>query len=421
MILIKNARVISPLNSLNDTLDILIDDEGKIRSIAANLSVDNIATTINGEGCIVYPGFVDNHVHLRDPGQTYKEDIVTGSNAAIAGGYTHIVAMANTLPIIDNVDLYLDNQERMNALPLNVYQAAAISKGFKSEDLTDMEALLKAGVRMFTDDGIPLKNPDLVKQAMIFSNLHQVPLSFHEEDPKYIVKAGINEGAISKQLGFIGASREAEIEMVKRDLAIQREVGGITNVQHISAKQTVELVRKAKAEGLQVHAEACPHHFTLNETAVLTHGSLAKMNPPLREEADRLAIIQGLKDGTIDIIATDHAPHSTEEKSRELTSCPSGILGLETAYALANEVLVQGGYLDDVTLIERMAVNPGALIGIRAALDINEVANLVIVDPNKKWSVEGFHSKSSNSPFLHREMTGKVIMTIAKGKIVYQN
>lgn len=414
MLKFKNIHVIDPLNDRDEVTDLYIDDNGCIVEIGENYE------EIDCSGKIAYPGFVDVHVHFRDPGQTYKEDLVTGSACAVAGGFSHVVCMANTIPVIDNVELYKDNSEKMKDLPLNVYQAAAISKGFKGEELTDMDALKDAGVIFFTDDGLPLKNRDFVKKAMIKAKELNVPLSFHEEDPAYIGKAGVNEGKISKQLGFVGASRLAESVITERDIELAKETGATINIQHISSKEAVELVRKAKKEGVDIHAEACSHHFTLTEDAVLIHGSLAKMNPPLREEEDRIAICEGLMDGTIDIIATDHAPHSDEEKSKELMSCPSGILGLETSYALANEMLVDNGYLTYVSLIERMSIAPGKLIGVRCALDLGKPANMVIVDPNKEWIYEKSVSKSNNSPFLNRKMKGKVIMTFAKGKCVYK-
>lgn len=416
--LIKNIHIIDPLNQRNEINDIRIKD-GKIVAIDKLEALPN-ELIFDGTNQICYPGFVDIHVHFRDPGQTYKEDIHTGSLAAAKGGYTHVICMANTNPIIDSVEKYMANQLRMVDLPINVYQAAAISKEFKGTTLTNMSNLQMAGVKMFTDDGIPLKDGNFVRQAMIEAKKLNVPLSFHEEDPRYIGKPGINEGPISQQLNFKGASREAEIEIIKRDIALAKETGATINIQHISCKEAVQLVKQAKADGLNIHAEACPHHFTLTEQAVLKHRTLAKMNPPLRAEEDRLAICEALKDGTIDIIATDHAPHAKAEKDKPLLEAPSGILGLETAYALANELLVQQGYLDDVTLIERMAINPGRLVGIRAALDIGELANLVVVDKNKKWKVTEFKSKSQNSPFLNREMQGRVMMTIAKGKIICQ-
>lgn len=418
MFCIKNIMVIDPLNKRHEIADILIDDLGQIQTIG---KVDQNVQTYDGTGKIAYPGFVDIHVHFRDPGQTYKEDLVSGAKSAIAGGYTHVVCMANTKPIIDDVSLYQANQKRMADLPLNVYQAAAISKGFKGETLTDFAQLKAAGVRMLTDDGIPLKNKDFVLQAMKEAVKYDLPLSFHEEDPTYITNPGINDGIVSEKLGFKGANRMAEIAMIERDIALAKETGATINVQHISSKEGVALIKEAKLAGLHIHAEACPHHFTLTEDDILKYGSLAKMNPPLRCEADRLAIMEALKENVIDIIATDHAPHSQAEKSQPLLKCPSGIIGLETAYCLANEMLVRNHYLDEEALINRMAVQPGALIGIRAALDIGKKANLVIVDPNKEHTIKSFASKSNNSPFIGRNCIGKVWMTIAKGKIVYHD
>jgi len=418
MLVIKNIHLIDPLNQRDEITNIQINEEGILHALG-DFEINEKDEIIDGTNQIACPGFVDIHVHFRDPGQTYKEDIESGSKAAIAGGYTHVVCMANTVPVIDDLNLYQENQHKMDKMPLHVYQSAAISKKFAGQELTDMAALKKAGVRLFTDDGLPLKDGNFVRKAMINAAELNVPLSFHEEDPRYIGKAGINDGKISAILGFKGASRDAEIEIIKRDLELAKATGATINIQHISSKEAVQLVREAKQQGIHVHAEACPHHFTLTEDAVLQHGSLAKMNPPLREEADRLAIIDGLKDGTIDIIATDHAPHSKEEKDKPLLACPSGIIGLETAYALANEILVSQGYLTQVQLIEKMSVNPARLINIRAALDIGKEANMTIIDPNKQWIVQKFASKSQNSPFFGRLCKGKVIATIAKGKIVY--
>lgn len=419
MLIIQNIHIIDPLNQMNQIADIAIDQQGEIAAIG-QVTVQDGDLVIDGTNQIAYPGFVDIHAHFRDPGQTYKEDIYSGAKAAAAGGFTHIVCMANTIPVIDQVELYQANQQKMDQLPIHVYQAAAISKKLKGETLTDFIQLKQAGVKMLTDDGIPLKNADLVEQAMQLAKSCQLPLSFHEEDPTYIGKPGINEGKISQQLGFKGASREAEISIIQRDIALAKKTGACINIQHISSKEAVALVRQAKQEGVDIHAEACPHHFTLTEDAVLTMGSLAKMNPPLREEADRLAICQALQEGTIDIIATDHAPHSAEEKGQPLLQAPSGIIGLETCYALANEMLVDKGYLSPEELIIRMAVEPGKLIGIRAALDIHQPANLVIVDPHESWIPESFQSKSQNSPFKHRPCKGRVVATIAKGQLIYQ-
>ena len=248
MLKIKNIHVIDPLNNRDEITDIYIDDNGCI------CNEGNVTEEVDGTGKIAYPGFVDIHVHFRDPGQTYKEDLYTGSNAAIAGGYSYVVCMANTVPVIDNVELYKDNSERMKDLPLNVYQAVAISKGFKGVELTDMDALKEAGVIFFTDDGLPLKDGNFVKEAMIKAKELNVPLSFHEEDPTYIGKAGVNEGKISKQLGFVGASRLAESEITKRDIKLAEQTGATINIQHISSKEAVELVRQAKKDGISIHA-----------------------------------------------------------------------------------------------------------------------------------------------------------------------
>ena len=242
MLKIKNIRVIDPLNNRDEICDLYIDANGNIQN-------SGVATEeFDGTGKIAYPGFVDVHVHFRDPGQTYKEDLESGSNVAIRGGYSHVVCMANTVPVIDNLELYTANQKRMNDLPLNVYQAVAISKGFKGEELTDMEALKNAGAIFFTDDGLPLKNGNFVYEAMVKAKELNIPLSFHEEDPAYIGKAGVNEGKISKQLGFIGASRLAESEITKRDIELAKQTGATINIQHISSKEAVELVRQAKKE-----------------------------------------------------------------------------------------------------------------------------------------------------------------------------
>lgn len=415
--LIQNIRVIDPLTKTDQVTNVYVQN-GQIVDISSNLPND--PEVIDGTGLILCPGLVDTHVHFRDPGQTHKEDIHTGALSAARGGYTHVLCMANTRPIIDTVEKYQEVSQRMLTLPIHVYQAAAISIGFQGRELTDMTALKNAGVRLFTDDGIPLRDAGFVKAAMEMAAKLQVPLSFHEEDPHYIGYAGINEGKISAQLGFKGADRMAEIVMVERDINLAKETGAVINIQHISSKEAVELVRQAKRAGIHVHAEACPHHFTLNEEAVLKYQTMAKMNPPLREEADRLAIIEGLQDGTLDIIATDHAPHSQAEKLVELTKAPSGIINLETAFALGYQELVLKKYLSLNQLIEKMTVNPARLIGIEQSLQVGHEANFTIIDPQAKWIVKDFASKSSNSPFFNWELTGQIVATFVNGKCVYQ-
>ena len=298
----------------------------------------------------------------------------------------------------------------------------SVTKGQQGKELVEFERLLEAGAAGFTDDGMPLMDVEILKKAFAASSRLQVPISLHEEDPSYIMDNGINQGKISDYFGIGGAPREAEISIVERDLKLALETGAILNVQHISCKETVELLRKAKAQpgGDRLHGEATPHHFTLTEEAVLKDGTLAKMNPPLRTEADRQAIIEGIKDGTLDIIATDHAPHSEEEKKRELTKAPSGILGLETALALGIGELVEKADMPLMDLLVRMSHAPARLYGLDAGyVKEGGPADLVLFDPNELWKVESFASKSRNSPFLGKTMLGKVKMTICGGRVIY--
>ncbi len=305
---------------------------------------------------------------------------------------------------------------------IHVLQAAAVSKGLHGIELTDMEELKANGAVGFTDDGIPLLDEKLVKEAMERAAKLNVPLSFHEEDPAFIINNGINHGKVSDQLGIFGSPALAEDCLVARDCMIALHTGAAVDIQHISSAASVKMVKLAKELGANVYAEVTPHHFTLTEEAVLTHGTLAKMNPPLRTEEDRKAIIQGLKDGSIDIIATDHAPHSTEEKSKKLTEAPSGIIGLETALGLGVTNLVRPGHLTMMELMEKMSLNPSKLYRLEfGCIEEGNAADLVIFDPNEEWTVGEYASKSSNSPFTGERLFGKVKYTICGGRIVYQD
>lgn len=425
MIVIKNGRIIDPKRNIDAVGDIWLDGN-RIKRIAFGEDGRELSENdrvIDAAGKVVAPGLVDVHVHFRDPGFTYKEDIHTGAAAAAKGGYTTVVLMANTKPIVDNVETLQYVLEEGKKTGIHVLSTAAVSLGFKGEELTDMEGLKAAGAAGFTDDGIPLKDGRLVREAMEKAALLDMPLSFHEEDPAYIKQNGINHGRVSEQLGIYGSPALAEDAMVARDCMIAKDTGAAIDVQHISSASSVAMVRLAKSLGANVWAEVTPHHFTLTEEAVLKHGALAKMNPPLRTEADRDALIKGLKDGTIDMIATDHAPHSAEEKARPLTEAPSGITGLETALALGITNLVKKGHLTMVQLMEKMSYNPARLYHLDCGcLEENGLADLVIFDPEKTWIVkkEEFASKAANSPFIGEELTGKVIYTICKGTIVYE-
>ena len=428
--LIKNGRVIDPESGFDGLADLLIED-GKIKKIVKRIDggADNtVPERVNGadevldaSGMIIAPGLVDVHVHFRDPGLTHKEDIETGAAAAKAGGYTTVVCMANTNPAADNPDTIGYIIEKGKKTGIHVLAAAAVSKGLKGRELTDMDALKACGAAGFTDDGIPLMDEKLVKQAMEKARELNLPLSFHEEDPAFIINNGINKGVVSDQLGIGGSPALAEGSLVARDCMIALHTGAAVNIQHISSRNSVKMVALAKQLGADVWAEVTPHHFTLDETAVLKHGTLAKMNPPLRTEKDREALIEGLKSGAIDIIATDHAPHSREEKEKPLTAAPSGIIGLETALPLAVTNLVKEGHLTYVQLFEKMCLNPARLYRLDSGrIKEGSDADLVIFDDRESFTVGDFVSRSSNSPFTGETLYGRVRFTICGGKVVFE-
>ena len=393
MILIRAGRVLGPAEGLDIEADVVLDgdriagifpaDQGGAEGAPGFSTRERqYEQIIEAEGLAAAPGLVDVHVHFRDPGPTYKEDIHTGARAAAKGGFTTVVCMANTNPIVDNEETLRYVLEEGKKTGIHVLSCAAVSKGFAGRELTDMEGLLEAGAAGFTDDGIPLMEGTFVREAMEEAARLDTVLSFQEEDKHFIREKGINHGR--------------------------------------SSGHSVEMVRLAKKLGAKVWAEVTPHHFTLTEEAVLKHGTLAKMNPPLRTEKDRQMLIEGLKDGTIDMIATDHAPHSREEKDRPLTQAPSGILGLETALALGITNLVKPGHLTLLELMEKMSYNPARLYKLDCGrMEAGAPADLVRFDADRQWTVEGFESKSSNSPFLGATLTGKVMYTVCKGRIVY--
>ncbi len=421
MLLIKNGRIIDPHSGRDEVADVLTDDD-KIIEIAENINVHEGCRVLDASGMVVAPGLIDVHVHFRDPGFTYKEDILTGSMAAARGGFTTVVCMANTNPVVDNPETleYIMNLSKKS--PINVLQAASITKGMKGTEIVDMECLKKNGAVGFTDDGYPIMNTAIVLKAMEEARSLNVPVSFHEEDPSLIKSAGVNEGIISEKLGLGGASHLAEDVMVARDCAIAVSTGAKVNIQHLSSGNAVEIIRCAKKTGAKITAEASPHHFSMTEGDVLIYGTNAKMNPPLRTEEDRLKIIEGLKDDTIEIIATDHAPHSSEEKEREFSKAPSGITGLETALAVGIKYLVNKGHLSILKLLEKMTINPAKLYNLETGiLKENYPADIVIFNPEESWIVNEFCSKSGNSPYYGAELQGKVKFTVCRGKIVYED
>lgn len=418
--LIKNGLIMNPRT--NETLhaDIRVLD-GVIKEIGT-LTEEANEQVLDINGLIIAPGLIDTHIHFRDPGFTYKEDIHTGALASAKGGFTSVICMANTKPIVDSVETLQDILERAKNEKIRIYQAVAVTPGFKGEELTNMEELAKAGACGFTDDGIPITDAKICFEAMKKAAALDLPISLHEEDPAFIAQNGINHGVASEALGIYGSPSIAEESMVARDCMLALQSGADVVIQHISSGNSVQLVRNAKAMGAKIHAEATPHHFTLTDEAVLKYGSLAKMNPPLREEKDRIAIIEGLKDGTIDLIATDHAPHSAEEKAKEpMWTAPSGIIGLETSLALGITSLVKPGHLTMMELLEKMTSNPAALYKLPGgSIEVDAPADFVVFDPDKTWVPGEVLSKSNNTPFTGMEMTGKVIYTICGGEIVYK-
>lgn len=420
MFVIKNVRILDPASATDMTGDIGIEN-GKIAAIG---TVETKAEdqVLDGKGLVAAPGLVDTHVHFRDPGLTYKEDICSGAHAAAAGGFTSVVCMANTKPVADNVDTVSYIVDKGKKTNIHIYATAAVTKAFDGKNLTDFRDLLKAGAVGFTDDGIPIKDAETVKAAMELAAELDVPISLHEEDPDLIERPGVNQGKVSEKLNYGGAPARSEYEMVRRDCELTLQTRAKTVIQHISSAESVEAVRQCWRRGGRIYGEVTPQHFSATEDLVLEKGALARVNPPLRTEADRQAIIEGLKDGTLNIIATDHAPHSREEKAKDIKDAPSGMIGLETSLALGITNLVKTGELELIDLLEKMTINPAMLYHLNAGrITEGGPADLVLFDPDKKWTVEDhFYSKANNSPFIGMELTGKVQYTICNGKIVYQ-
>ena len=435
MLLIKNIFLYDPASGVEKKTDILIED-GRFAKIEDNICPENCPGSnrqdgkdspmqiIDGEGLCAAPGLIDTHAHFRDPGFLWKEDLHTGSLAAARGGYTSIILMANTNPPVDSVPVLEDILERGNKEKIHLYSCANVTVRMSGKETVDFDALAQAGAAGFTDDGVPIMQAEILEQALQAAVRLDLPVSVHEEDKTLISENGINGGGAAAQaLGLKGSPREAEITLIRRDLDLAVKAMAPLCIQHISTREGVDLVREARKKNPRIHAEATPHHFTLTEDAVIKKGTLAKVNPPLRTADDRAAIIEGLKDGTLDLIATDHAPHSDEEKAKSFTSAPSGMIGLETAFSLGLRELVQPGHLTMMQFLACLTCNPADFYHLPAGRVLEGApADLVIFDPGASRTVQKpFASRSSNSPFLGEVLPGVIRYTICGGEIVFED
>ena len=417
-LLIKNAHVVSPADGINDVLDILVEG-GRIARIGKDLHADE---EINAEGLYAIPGLTDMHVHLRDPGQTQKEDIITGCRAAAAGGVTSLLAMPNTAPTVDSPKTVRYILEKAKNADAKVYVAASITKGLNSAEPTDLEALKNAGAVALSDDGRPVENTKFLSDAMKKAPKLGLTVVAHCEDLFLADGGKINEGKVSRQLGVKGIPASAEDCGTAREIALAAAENVPVHICHVSTKTSVALVRDAKRRGVKVTAETAPHYFSLTEKELLKRDADYRMNPPLRTEEDVKVIIEGLQDGTLDCIATDHAPHTPEEKA-DFEKAPNGSIGMETSLAVGITYLVKTGLLTFEELVRKMSVNPAKVLGIEAgSLSVGSPADIALVDINEQWTVDvdSLHGKSKNTPFKGMTLTGRVKKTLLNGKVVFE-
>ncbi len=420
-ILIKGGHVVDPKNNIDGICDIFID-KGVISDVGENIELEDVdgVEVIDAKGKYVTPGLVDMHVHLRDPGFTYKEDIESGTKSAAIGGVTSVACMPNTNPVCDNVTVveYIKSKAKQVAA-VNVYPIAAITKGLNSEELAPIGSFKFAGVVAISDDGKPVKSAGLMRRALEYADMFDITVISHCEEMS-IAEGAMNEGAVATELGLKGISNCAEEIMVNREINLAENTKTAVHIAHISTKGSVEAIRQAKKRGVRVTCETCPHYFTLTEESVIGYNTNAKMNPPLRTKEDVEAIKQGLADGTIDAIATDHAPHHIDEKNCEFDSALNGIIGLETSLGISVKYLVKAGIISMSDLIRKMSLNPSNILGLsKGSLSVGASADVIIFDAEKEYTVDvsKFASKSKNSPYDGYILCSKPEYTIVSGEI----
>ncbi|MBI3003876.1 MAG: dihydroorotase [Ignavibacteriales bacterium] len=421
---LKGGRLVDPVSGRDEALDVLIID-GRIEQLSKSIAADKSIQVVDLKEKVIAPGFIDMHVHLREPGFEHKETIETGCASAAAGGFTAVCCMPNTNPVIDEesvVRYIIGRGKQVCEGVVDVYPIAAATKGRKGEQLAPMAELAEAGAVGFSDDGSPISSSEIMRRAFEYSSMYGRPVIQHAEERTMTHVGLMNEGFVSTRLGMLGIPRVAEEIMVQRDLALLRYIPHARyHVAHISTRGTLECVRAARTEGLQVTCEVTPHHFTLTDEVVSGFDTNTKMNPPLRTQDDIVAMKEGLRDGTIDAIVTDHAPHTVDEKEVEYPAAPFGIVGLETAVGLAFSELVETRYLSLFRLIEKLSTNPRKILSLpQINIQEGELANITLLDPSFEWQVDtsSFKSKSKNSPFHGRRLKGKAVGVLNNGKFL---
>lgn len=421
-ILVKGGHLLNPRTNTDACIDLLIEEE-RIVKIGERLDAAD-ATVIDATGCYVFPGFIDLHVHFRDPGQTDKEDIATGSAAAAHGGYTTVVAMPNTKPVADNPKIIRYVTEKATEVGLtHVLQVGSVTKAMEGKELSEIEEMIDAGIPAISEDGKSVMDSGLYREAMQLAVKYDIPVLAHCEDINLVQGGVINAGDKAEELGVAGITNAVENIIEARDIMLAEETGARLHLCHCSTKESVELLRDAKAKGIHVSGEVCPHHFTLSEDDIVADDANYKMNPPLRTKADVKALREGLREGILEAISTDHAPHTAEEKARDLAHAPFGIVGIETVAALTYTELVLGGYLTPMQMAACMSANPAQILGIdKGDLSVGKVADITIFDPKAQYTIDAadFVSKGKNMPYQGRPVTGRVVATILDGRVVYR-